>query len=305
MSGLYNLLELGKRDNYNTNLQICRTFKFKPSGTSLDVTVMTGPGCLPERETKVLNRGQVLGTSTIMQFFEEGPKYISMTPRQFEALENTDLTFPIREYTQPFPAICFPIPEGYAKDRAVEWASRSETPKYAVFCKREGLLLFTLVYSREFVWSVFIIPRHEDETFEEHFEGMVLGNSQRHRNFDMSFMKQLCRACINGSMIFDTVKTTNFSTKVSKGSKLKSSTYYSFHQSVQLFSREGDPGDGTGEGSEVKCHWRRGHWRQQRYGPQLSLQKRIRIAPVLVRRDKFDGELKDAQATYNHAGIVS
>lgn len=38
----------------------------------------------------------------------------------------------------------------------------------------------------------------------------------------------------------------------------------------------------SGSGAPVSPHTRRGHWRQQRYGPGNTLTKRIRIAPVVV-----------------------
>src|SRR5262245_10066373 len=43
----------------------------------------------------------------------------------------------------------------------------------------------------------------------------------------------------------------------------------------------------------VEPHWRRGHYRMQRHGPGNSLQKRIRIAPVLVNERFFFGEDQD------------
>jgi hypothetical protein len=47
--------------------------------------------------------------------------------------------------------------------------------------------------------------------------------------------------------------------------------------------------------SEMGLHWRRGHKRNQPYGPGRSLRKKIRIAPVLVRADLLlaGGELAD------------
>ncbi len=42
--------------------------------------------------------------------------------------------------------------------------------------------------------------------------------------------------------------------------------------------------------SGVRMHWRRGHWRNQPHGPQLSLRKLIWIAPVLVNADDARGE---------------
>lgn len=42
------------------------------------------------------------------------------------------------------------------------------------------------------------------------------------------------------------------------------------------------PSDGDRDAAPVTPHFRRGHWRRQRFGPGLEESKRIRIAPVLV-----------------------
>lgn len=47
---------------------------------------------------------------------------------------------------------------------------------------------------------------------------------------------------------------------------------------------DSDEKHGTKEGS-VRAHWRRGHWRMQPHGPQLSLVKRTWIRPTLVGRN--------------------
>jgi hypothetical protein len=44
-------------------------------------------------------------------------------------------------------------------------------------------------------------------------------------------------------------------------------------------------------GGLLRPHWRRGHWRTQRHGPQRSLVKRIRIKPTLVNADRAADEL--------------
>lgn len=43
--------------------------------------------------------------------------------------------------------------------------------------------------------------------------------------------------------------------------------------------------DGDDSNEFTKSHWRRGHWRNQRHGPQLSNIKRIWIHPVLVKAE--------------------
>ncbi|WP_238840794.1 hypothetical protein [Prescottella equi] len=56
---------------------------------------------------------------------------------------------------------------------------------------------------------------------------------------------------------------------------------------VKATSRS-ESGSDAGSGTPVAPHIRRGHWRRQRYGPKRSLEKRVRIAPVLVNAARGD-----------------
>jgi hypothetical protein len=47
---------------------------------------------------------------------------------------------------------------------------------------------------------------------------------------------------------------------------------------------DGPPAE-TRDSRTVRTHWRRGHWRMQPYGPQLSNYKRIWVRPVLVGKE--------------------
>ncbi|QXC46203.1 hypothetical protein [Rhodococcus qingshengii] len=49
-----------------------------------------------------------------------------------------------------------------------------------------------------------------------------------------------------------------------------------------------ESGAAQGTGAQVAPHIRRGHWRRQRYGPKRSLERRVRIAPVLVNAARGD-----------------
>lgn len=64
----------------------------------------------------------------------------------------------------------------------------------------------------------------------------------------------------------------------------------------------GEPGSASDAsvptGLEVEAHWRRGHWRRQRYGEDRADTRLIWIKPVLVRRDKgkpIGGRIYDVQ----------
>lgn len=73
-----------------------------------------------------------------------------------------------------------------------------------------------------------------------------------------------------------------------------------FDQTVTLYDTESQPSSGVGEptGHHVRPHWRKGHWRMQAHGPQLTLRKRLFIKPLMVRKDAFIGDLQNTSVVY-------
>lgn len=71
-------------------------------------------------------------------------------------------------------------------------------------------------------------------------------------------------------------------------SKLTSMGYTKIHYCGKAFELNSKQ---TGTmGREMPAHWRRGHWRNQPYGSGLSNRKLIWIMPVIVRKDRQDGQ---------------
>lgn len=58
------------------------------------------------------------------------------------------------------------------------------------------------------------------------------------------------------------------------------------HIVISAAENESTTGPAAGStGRSVKSHWRRGHYRMQRHGPQLSLSKVVLLLPMLVHRE--------------------
>lgn len=72
-----------------------------------------------------------------------------------------------------------------------------------------------------------------------------------------------------------------------------------FDSSIVFKKSEGGHPRGEPTGREVSTHWRRGHWRMQACGTGRAERKRILIAPVLVRKDLFVGDLSDTSTFYS------
>lgn len=78
-------------------------------------------------------------------------------------------------------------------------------------------------------------------------------------------------------------------------SKLTSMGYTKIHYCGKAFENIlNKMSDGA---NEVRAHWRRGHWRNQPYGSQLTSRKVIWIMPILVRKDK-DLDIQDTGHIY-------
>jgi hypothetical protein len=76
---------------------------------------------------------------------------------------------------------------------------------------------------------------------------------------------------------------------------------YEFAQKVVLYThaRQSEGGSSADHpGHPVRPHWRRGHLRNQRHGPGLTLVKRIAIPAVLVNSHLFAGDRVEAGVTY-------
>ncbi len=72
----------------------------------------------------------------------------------------------------------------------------------------------------------------------------------------------------------------------------------SFDQTITFQRTEHSHCGVTSTGKEMPPHWRKGHWRMQVCGKGHAERKRILIAPVLVRADKFTGQKSDTSTTY-------
>ncbi len=76
---------------------------------------------------------------------------------------------------------------------------------------------------------------------------------------------------------------------------------YSIDQDIELFKVSTvplAPEDGEPTGRTVSPHWRRGYYRKQWHGPGNTLEKRVRIPMVLVKKELFVGDMMDTVAKY-------
>lgn len=234
----------------------------------------------------------------------DGPKTFYPTVDQCEALDNVAVNLSLQDYQQPYPAIAIALPAGrYPPHR---WA-------VIYYEGKELVLTMSDVGAKGFLTAM-IPPETPLETLEDY----LTYNSRSIPIPDR--MKRALRLALNSCLAL-----TNFGCQLKacyphdeerdrrlaqedseRGKRArdrlhpsKLPTKISFSQHVVLHETE-DRSSKNGETSDAEktCHWRRGHWAMQAYGPHHSLRKRIFRKPVLVRADLFVGESSDTDVRY-------
>lgn len=238
----------------------------------------------------------------------DGPKTFYPTADQCKALDNVSVNLPLQDYKQPYPAIAIALPAGMYPAR--RWV--------VIYYEGKELVLTMSDLGANGVITAMIAPDTPLETLEDYL------SYESRRTPIPDNMKRALRLALNSCLAL-----TNFGSSLTpcyphdeerdrrlseedseRGRRARERlhpprlpTKISFSQDVVLHEvedRSSKPGEGLG--GEKTCHWRRGHWAMQSYGPRHSLRKRIFRKPVLVRADLFSGERADAQATYKIRG---
>lgn len=234
----------------------------------------------------------------------DGPKTFRVSASQCEAMEQVSVDLMPTEFESPYPALLVEFPEG----------------RYAPF---ESCLVHN---SGPIITCTLNTPGCEDDiitTISKRLEqGPIEASLQR---FDEDLMKNAkvntasvalrvavnsCLALVNYGCHKELLlkKQAENDRKLAgeqseRGKKARERlrvavSVVSFNQDIRLHETRVRDGESEATGREVKSHWRRGHWRMQHYGSGNSQVKRILIKPVLVRADKFVGDLADTSATY-------
>ncbi len=278
---------------------------------------------------------------TLSKALAGGPKLFRPTWQQCEALEETDATFPFEMYKQPFPVVILEIPKAY-QDLLVKKHGVKAGPTHVLVhhdAKREFISLSAFYNKRNIITHV-TPNRDEYETIEDSIiknrerrmsHGIPV-SSEDEAEFKVAEVVQ--RLGMNFCMMM-----TMLGTKVagpldpnklreleqaSKGTKkglpsnrawkamqqLHGQMYLvKFDQEIAFYD-EIEEAMPVGEGQDIeqlrkspRTHWRRGHWRQQPYGPGRTLRRAKFIKPLLIRAKYFTGDHKDTSVTYEaHPG---
>lgn len=253
-----------------------------------------------------------------------GQKTIQLSQEWCEAFENTELNLSWRDYRQPFPTMVVELPSSYAELKFVPGAGNY--PEYvAVHHDAQRNLIVSEIGLPNSQISL-ILPFRHDITIEECLARMLLLSID-----DVglptagveSLLTPFYRIALNAmiAMTYGTdwskldltqqQRQTRKTLKIRAGGKDRETAqmarirlgimpnFFAFHQTIKAFEESSPPqSPSTTSGSPKKPHWRHGHWRWQAVGKGRKERELIWIQPMLIRADRFGGDLKDTTTTY-------
>ena len=240
-----------------------------------------------------------------------GPKLFVPTAEQFEAMQHVELHIPVADYRQPYPSVVIAIPPACRRDLA----ARAGVPLGE--CPRWGLLRSGLTAEGK-VYVTFCLNfggSHGDQThfFQDRPEFGDLEDAIRARHLkpgDCEGPFTYTEACLRASLNL-MLMLTHYGCRLAPGSvkhskKRPEKLRHGDCRTVEMVQnvvvrrvvRAGHGEEPVPTGREVAAHWRRGHWRNQHFGPGNVSVKMIFINPVLVRSDRAVGDFSESRAEY-------
>lgn len=250
-----------------------------------------------------------------------GPKIFIPSEEDCEALENTECTMSFQDYKQPYPVVIIEFPKEYKRRLAKMWGVKNG-PSHVIahHCPEKSFIAVYAVFDRNNVIGLITPMRPEYKTIED-----AIVKTRKDNASDIQAAELAQRLAMNFCMVmvllgvrqtgpldpkdYEHAKKLSRSSEIKKailGKKLMESTLYRIefiNQKIKLYDeetvkprRDNEPG----EPSRIspKPHWRRGHYRKQRCGPNLSEEKLLFIKPVLVRADLFGGTPEHTEVIY-------
>jgi hypothetical protein len=245
-----------------------------------------------------------------------GQKILRANTEQCRSMENVSINVPNTEYHQPYPALYVEFSTEYRQE--ITERIGHQCPKYCLVrhdSNSHYIFLFTRNENDKWIlWSA-IAPKYG--TIENALQKCFVETG-----VDMLLLQTIGRVAINMCMmlIYLGVKEKPWASP-SQISELKKRTrnpkrnkalkaqaeletlpkIIAFAQDISFYENErsgGEEGEGEGNGTPHRPHWRRGHFRHQHWGRGRSEIKLIFIKPVLVNRSRFVGNESDTLVLY-------
>jgi hypothetical protein len=256
------------------------------------------------------------------QIFGKGPKVFKPTAAELAVMQHVQLNIPLSDYVQPFGTVVIEIPDKLSHTIKFDNTQSPEFPD----SHRPIFLAVNHVPGVGAVIGLFFdsgtglkgylaekVNRDLEELLNE-LKGTPVGGPGLLSTTDQEreLSADLCKACMNYCLLLDEVghkKVGPHNPKFYERLKDKPNlawqrrihpVYYEISQHVTLCKTVKSVSDlpAQSTGRVLPPHHRRGHYRQQKYGPGCSLTKRVRIPPVFVNSHLFLGDMSATTVEY-------
>lgn len=211
----------------------------------------------------------------------------------FGMLETVELNIDPQQYEQPFEATILELPDYYKKEYTLDDPLRSGKSIYPLFVasiwrKEIEMLSLNIFLSSTDIYSTII--GKSGHTLEEQLVGIdhcfidSLPVSDEEKIAYTKILRAALNACMFATHLGITksyIENEEHYRKIGR----KPPHVYTMNSRISSESIEFDRG-----GWSVKPHWRKAHWRAQRYGPGLSLTKAVFIDAIFVNQLKVTND---------------
>lgn len=240
------------------------------------------------------------GLWALSLWIADGPKIFRPSQTQCDALEQVEIRLELSDYSQPYPELLIDLPEDHYD------------PFLNIICHHSEDILTCVLHSKghlnDITTTIAIDNRpievslHRYDSSIDHLIAVAGKVLRVAINSCLALANYGChKELLYPKEIERDRQLTNEQTERGQRARQRLKTainLVSFNQEVKLHKTEGTKQSSVETGKEISCHWRRGHWCMQPYGPKALLRKRILRPPVLIRADKFMGHISDTTVVY-------
>lgn len=248
----------------------------------------------------------------------QGPKTFRPSMEQCLVMEQMEINLPTSEYQQAFDVVKIEWPTEYR-----EYILRKHQFKcpHAFLCnkfKNGGIIMVSVDPDLDMGDYVKLISPDAESIEKEIVDRSIINGLVGLEKQEWVMAEDLLRLAINLNLLLCHFPTTldlqdkkrekelkrqmtvpNRSARKTAAAEWENQPkIISFVQHVQLYDVEPGKSSSSHPHGTPKPHWRKGHWRRQRFGEKLAQIKRVFIRPVLVNESQFVGNTGDTSVTY-------
>ena len=270
---------------------------------------------------------QLMECYSVIEMIKQGPKVLNVGDCYVAPLLNTDLNLTITDYSQPYKAMCVNLPPQFMSKYIAEYDtdicvnSGTHCPESVLVIhdiKARVLVFHVMFSSHQNINSLIIKDNEMIEQLIDHSTRTEISGSAGIDSSESIVTAAAIKIALNALLLADNNlvangpynkshydrlvrnKAKNGTPAQVKVTDIELATHpfvFEIDQNVQTYNKS-DRSETDGSRGSNKPHWRRGHYRMQRFGPELVELKRIRILPVLVNHHLFLGNNLNSKVEY-------